>query len=125
MAKMIPPKDVDSYIASFPPDIQTRMQSLRKTIKAAAPKAEELIIYGMMGYKYLGMLVYFAGWQNHIGFYPAGNLNAFTKELSDYKRSKGTIQFPLDKRMPLTLISKIVRYRVKENEEKHALKKKK
>ena len=125
MAKMIPPKDVNSYIASFSPEVQSRIQSLRKTIKTAAPKAEELISYGMVGYKYLGMLVYFAGWQSHIGFYPAGRLEAFTKELSDYKRSKGTIQFPFDKPMPLGLINKIVKYRVKENEEKHALKKKK
>lgn len=122
---MIPPKDVNSYIASFSPEVQSRIQSLRKTIKTAAPKAEELISYGMVGYKYLGMLVYFAGWQSHIGFYPAGRLEAFTKELSDYKRSKGTIQFPFDKPMPLGLINKIVKYRVKENEEKHALKKKK
>ena len=122
---MTPPKDVKSYVASFPATVQIRMQSLRKTIKASAPKAEEVISYGMIGYKYYGMLVYFAGWQNHIGFYPAGRLEAFTKELSDFKRSKGTIQFPLDKPLPLRLISKIVKYRVKENEMKYALKKKK
>lgn len=124
MAKMTPPKDVKSYIASFPSAVQTRMQALRKTIKSAAPKAEEMISYGMIGYKYLGMLVYFAGWQSHIGFYPAGRLEAFNEELEGYQRSKGTIQFPLDKPLPVRLISKIVKYRVKENEEKFALKKK-
>ena len=118
------PKNVDAYIASFSSPVQTRMQALRKTIKTAAPKAEEVISYGMVGYKYYGMLVFFAGWQNHIGFYPAGRLEAFTKELADYKRSKGTIQFPLDKPLPLRLISKIVKFRVIENEVKYAAKKK-
>jgi len=125
MAKMAIPKDPDAYVTSFPPPAQARMQSLRKTIKAAAPKAEEVISYGIIGYKYYGMLVFFGGWQSHIGFYPAGRLEVFTKELAGYKRSKGTIQFPLDKPLPLRLISKIVKYRVKENEIKYALKKKK
>lgn len=125
MAKMAIPKNPDAYIASFPSAVQSRMQSLRKTIKAAAPNAEEVISYGMIGYKYYGMLVFFAAWQTHIGFYPAGRLEVFTKELAGYKRSKGTIQFPLDKPLPLRLISRIVKFRVKENELKYAAKKKK
>jgi uncharacterized protein YdhG (YjbR/CyaY superfamily) len=125
MAKMIIPKNPDAYIASFPSSVQSRMQSLRKTIKTAAPNAEEVISYGMIGYKYYGMLVFFAAWQTHIGFYPAGRLEVFTKELAGYKRSKGTIQFPLDKPLPLRLISRIVKFRVKENELKYAAKKKK
>ena len=125
MAKMAIPKNPDAYIASFTSPVQSRMQSLRKIIKTAAPNAEEVISYGMIGYKYYGMLVFFAAWQTHIGFYPAGRLEVFTKELAGYKRSKGTIQFPLDKPLPLRLISRIVKFRVKENELKYAAKKKK
>ena len=77
----------------------------------------------MPAYKYHGMLVYFAAWKTHIGFYPAGRLEAFEKELSAYERAKGTIRFPIDKPLPLGLISKIVKLRVKENETKKKTKK--
>lgn len=92
---------------------------MRRQIKAAAPKAEESISYGMPAYKLNGVLVYFAGYKNHIGFYatPTGH-EAFKKELSAYKEGKGSVQFPLDEPLPLDLVSRIVKFRVKENEAK-------
>ena len=121
--KTAPPKNVDEYVAAQPENVQAILNKLRSTIKSAAPKAEEVISYQMPAYKYNGMLVFFAAWQNHIGLYPAGRLMAFEKDLAVYERSKGTIKFPLDKKVPFSLISKIVKFRVKENEEKAALKK--
>ena len=117
-------KNVDEYIAQFPPDVKTALESLRKTIKAAAPKAEELISYMMPAYKLNGVLVYFAGYKNHIGFYgtPLGH-EAFAKELSGYKSGKGSVQFPLDKPLPLKLITQIVKFRVAQNNEKATVKK--
>lgn len=118
------PATVDEYISGFPIEIKKRMQELRKTIKAAAPKADEVISYQMPGYKYFGMLVYFAAYKNHIGFYPgAGGVLEFYKELSSYKSAKGSVQFPHDRLIPLGVISKIVKFRVKQNEEKASLKK--
>ena len=118
------PETVDQYIAAFPADVKKRIQQLRKTIKAAAPKADELISYQMPGYKYFGMLVYFAAYKNHIGFYPgAGGLLEFYKELSSFKSAKGSVQFPHDEPIPYDIISKIVKFRVKQNEEKFSLKK--
>ena len=116
---------VDQYIAAFPTDVKKRMQQLRKTIKAAAPKADEMISYQMPGYKYFGMLVYFAAYKNHIGFYPgAGGVLEFYKKLSSFKSAKGSVQFPHDRPIPYDMISKIVKFRVKQNEEKISLKKK-
>jgi uncharacterized protein YdhG (YjbR/CyaY superfamily) len=117
-------KNVDEYIAQFPPDVKASLESLRKTIKAAAPKAEELISYMMPAYKLNGMLVYFAGYKNHIGFYgtSAGH-ETFAKELSGYKSGKGSVQFPLDKPLPLKLITQIVKFRVAQNNEKAVAKK--
>jgi len=118
------PETVDQYIAAFPADVKTRMQQIRKTIKAAAPKADELISYQMPGYKYFGMLVYFAAFKNHIGFYPgAGGILEFYKKLSSFKSAKGSVQFPHDRPIPYDIISKIVKFRVKQNEEKISLKK--
>jgi len=120
-------KNVDEYISSFPQKTQQLLKQMRKTIKTAAPKAVESISYGMSAYKYLGRpLVYFAGYENHIGFYatPTGN-DMFKKELAVYKTGKGSIQFPIDKSLPLALITKIVQYRVAENEERAMAKKKK
>ena len=122
-AKVVP-ETVDQYIAAFPADVKKRMQQLRKTIKAAAPKADELISYQMPGYKYFGMLVYFAAFKNHIGFYPgAGGILEFYKKLSSFKSAKGSVQFPHDRPIPYDIISKIVEFRVKQNEEKISLKK--
>ncbi len=112
-------EDIDSYIAEQVPDVRTRLEQIRQVVKTSAPKAEEVISYGMPAFKFHGMLVYFAAFKNHIGFYalPSGN-EAFQKELSAYKQGKGSIQFPLDKPVPLALIKKIVKFRVKENLEK-------
>ncbi|MBK8368904.1 MAG: DUF1801 domain-containing protein [Bacteroidetes bacterium] len=100
-------KDIDSYIAEQAAEVRERLEKIRQVVKTSAPKAEEVISYGMPAFKYHGMLVYFAAFKNHIGFYalPSGN-DAFQKELSVYKQGKGSIQFPLDKPIPLTLIKK-------------------
>lgn len=111
---------VDEYIASFPVSTQKLLKQVRKTIKATAPKADESISYGMPAYKYLGKpLVYFGGFEKHIGFYatPTG-YEAFAKELSQYKQGKGSVQFPIDEKMPLELIQKIVAFRLSETEKK-------
>ena len=106
----------DKYIAGFPKEIQNILQKLRDTIRRAAPEAEETIKYGILTYVLNGNLVHFGGFKKHIGFYPAvSGIKAFKKELSIYKTSKGAIQFPLDKPLPLKLILKIVKFRVKEN----------
>jgi uncharacterized protein YdhG (YjbR/CyaY superfamily) len=107
---------VDDYISAFPPAMQAILQELRATIKKAAPKAEEVISYNMPGYKLNGMLVWYAGYKNHIGFYPKpSGLQTFQKELAGYKGSKGAVQFPIDQPMPLNLVTKIVKFRIKEN----------
>jgi uncharacterized protein YdhG (YjbR/CyaY superfamily) len=110
------PKDIDEYISSSPLEIQAILEQLRATIKKAAPLAEEVISYGMPAFKLNGMLVWFAGHSKHIGLYPrVSAMEAIQKELSNYKRAKGSVQFPLDKPLPLGLVSKIVKFRVKEN----------
>jgi uncharacterized protein YdhG (YjbR/CyaY superfamily) len=99
---------------------------LRKTIKEAAPQAEELISYNIPAFKQNGVLVYYAAYKNHIGFYPTSSpMKVFKKELANYKTSKGAIQFPIEKAIPKTLVSRIVKYRVKENLEKAMIKAKK
>jgi uncharacterized protein YdhG (YjbR/CyaY superfamily) len=117
-------KTVDDYIAGFDSAIQQRLVQMRETIKKAAPDAEEMIAYMMPAYKYNGPLVYFAAFKSHIGFYatPTGHA-AFEKELSVYKQGKGSVQFPLDKPLPLSLVGKIVKFRVKQNLEKSKTKK--
>jgi len=108
---------VDSYIKSFPEKVQCLLNQIRSVIKENAPDADESIAYQMPAYKTNGKpLIYFAGFRNHIGFYatPTGHTE-FSKELSGYKQGKGSVQFPLDKPMPLELIGRIVRFRVNEN----------
>lgn len=119
-------KTIDEYINTFPGDIQKILQEVRKTIKSAALEANEAISYQIPTYKMNGKnLVHFAAFKNHIGFYPGAEaIKVFKKEIASYKSSKGTIQFPLDKPMPVSLISKIVKYRVKENSLKNLMKKK-
>ncbi|MBI5352015.1 MAG: DUF1801 domain-containing protein [Chloroflexi bacterium] len=114
---------IDEYIATFPKDTQKILKEIRATIKAAAPEAVEKISYQMPTFFLKGNLVHFAAWTNHIGFYatPSGN-EAFKKELSIYEGAKGSVKFPIDKPMPLKLISKIVKYRVAENLKKAKLK---
>lgn len=114
---------VDDYIARFDKPIQLRLKAMRKAIKKAAPKAEEYIGYQMPAYKYCGMLVYFAAYKNHIGFYPTGSsLEKLKSKVKAYKTSKGTLQFKHDEDFPIDLIHEIVVYRVKENETKKLLK---
>lgn len=115
------PQHTDEYIASFPPDTQLILEKLRSIIKSAAPKAEEIISYGMPAYKQHSVLVYFAGYKNHIGFYPTPSaIRTFNDEISKkYNWSKGAVQFPVDKPLPAALIKKIVHYRLKEDMEKH------
>ena len=117
---------IDEYIADFPQDVQKLLQQVRATIKKAAPKAEEKIGYGIPTFTLNGNLVHFGGYKNHIGFYPApAGLKAFEKELAPYLAGKGTAQFPIDKPLPLGLISEIVKFRVKQNLEKAGTKRKK
>ncbi len=113
------PKDIDSYISGYPDDVQAILKKVRATIQKAAPDAEESINYGIPTYKLNGNLVHFGGFKQHIGFYPApSGIKAFKEELSKYPGAKGSIQFPLVKAIPYALITKIVKYRVKENLEK-------
>ena len=107
---------IDEYISTFPEDIQQILARTRQTIHAAAPEAVETISYQMPAFKLNGkILVYFAAWKNHLGFYatPAGN-EAFPKELSPYKGAKGSVQFPLNKPIPYELVRKIVLFRAGE-----------
>ncbi len=118
------PKTVDEYMEALPDKEKAVLEKLRQTIKKTAPKAEELISYGMPGYKYHGMLVFFSAFQNHCSFF-GGNgtlTNEMKEELKEYKTSKGTIQFTVEKPLPLTLVKKIVKIRMKQNEEKDSLK---
>jgi uncharacterized protein YdhG (YjbR/CyaY superfamily) len=110
---------IDAFIAGFPLATQKLLKQMRSAIKKAAPKAEEKISYGMPTFALHGNLVHFAGYKSHIGFYPApSGIVKFKNELSAYKTSKGAVQFPTDKPLPLALISRIVKFRVKENEAK-------
>jgi len=110
------PANIDEYIKGWPKDIQTRLQAMRETIQKAAPGAEEAISYAMPSFNLNGYLVYFAAYKNHIGFYPVpSGMKEFEKELSVYKSGKGSAQFPHDQPLPLALVTKIVKFRVKEN----------
>lgn len=107
---------IDDYIAGFPKDVQVILENVRQAIKESAPQAEEAMRYGMPTFRLNGNLVHFAAHKNHIGFYPSpSGIEAFRKELAQYKTSKGAIQFPIDITVPLDLIKKIVKFRVKEN----------
>ncbi|MGH9908883.1 MAG: iron chaperone [Pyrinomonadaceae bacterium] len=118
--------DIDEYIAGFPNDVQKILEKIRTTIKKAAPDAEEAIKYGIPTFILHGNLVHFAAYKNHVGFYPAPKgIEKFKKELSRYEGGKGTVQFPLDKPIPFELISRIVKFRVKDNLERSKAKGKK
>ncbi len=109
-------KTIDEYIATFPKEIQPKLQGIRQTIKQAAPNAQEAISYQMPAFKQKGNLVWFAAFKHHIGFYPTPSaIVAFKDKLTLYKTSKGAIQFPIDQPIPLELIKEIVHFRVKEN----------
>lgn len=111
------PVSIDEYIAGFPREAQQVLEQVRSIIKKTAPGVEETISYSMPTFtvnkKYL---VYFAGYKNHVSLYPAPTGNAsFEKEIKPYRSGKGTAQFPLDKPLPIALIKRIVKYRMKEN----------
>jgi uncharacterized protein YdhG (YjbR/CyaY superfamily) len=119
------PENIDEYIAGFPIETQGILNQVRATIKNAAPGAVEVISYSMPAFKQNGMLVWFAAYKNHIGFYPtASGISAFKNDLSIYKNAKGSVQFPIDKPMPLDLISKMVKFKIQENSERSKAKKK-
>jgi uncharacterized protein YdhG (YjbR/CyaY superfamily) len=109
---------VDEYLSTFPKDVSDVLSGLRKIIKQAAPHAEEVISYSMPAFKYHGMLVWYGAHKDHIGFYPrASAIRVFKRELARYKTSKGAIQFPLQEAIPANLVRKIVKFRVRENEQ--------
>jgi uncharacterized protein YdhG (YjbR/CyaY superfamily) len=112
---------IDEYMETLPKDVRTVLENLRKTIKSAAPKAEEVISYQMPAFKYYGMLVYFAAFKNHCSFFPGGSATLAKEleaELTPYKTSKGTLQFTVEKPLPAALVKKIVKLRMKQNEER-------
>ena len=120
------PQTIDEYSAGFPEQVQKILQKVRMTIKKAAPEAQETIKYRMPTFTLHGNLVHFAGFKNHIGFYPVPTgIEAFKKELAVYKQGKGSIQFPLNQPIPYDLISKIVIFRAKENLAKSSAKRRK
>ena len=120
------PKNIDEYIAGFPEDIQVILQKIRAVIKESAPGATEAISYQMPTFKLNGNLVHFAAHTNHIGFYPAPTgIEVFKTELAGLVSGKGSVQFPLDKPIPYDTITRIVKYRVIENQEKANAKAKK
>lgn len=112
-------KTIDDFISGFPPDTQSLLQQVRETIKAVAPEAIETISYGIPTFQLHGNLVHFAGYAQHIGFYPGSSgIREFAKELTAYKTSKGTVQFPLEKPIPFDLIRRITEFRLDENRKK-------
>ena len=112
-------KTIDEYIAQYPVEVRNTLQELRIVIHKAAPEAVEKISYQMPAFSQEGVLVYFAAFKNHIGFYPAPRgIDAFKEELSVYEGSKGTVRFPIGKPLPYELITRIVKFRVAENLEK-------
>lgn len=119
MKRMSAPPDVTTYIAGFPPATRKLLRQVRSLIRKTAPKAAEGISYGIVGYKYHGMLIYFAAFTQHIGLYPGAKaIVHFRDRLTKYKTAKGTVQFRLDTPLPSGLIRDIVRWRMRENEAK-------
>lgn len=112
-------KNIDDYIAAYPKNVQKLLKQMRSIIKKAAPQAAETISYGIPTFTLNGNLVHYAGYKNHIGFYPAPSaIEAFKNELSVYAGAKGSVQFPLDKPLPVELIREIVAFRIAENMQK-------
>lgn len=117
---------IDDYLANVPPDAREKLQEIRQIVKEEAPGADEAISYRMPAFKLHGILVYFGAFKDHVGLYPTSSpMDAFREELAGYKTSKGAIQFPLDRPLPVPLIRRIVQYRVKENLERTEQKRKK
>ena len=116
-AKSAPARDVDEYLAGVPKEARTTLEKLRKTIKAAAPMASEVISYEMPMYKHHGMVVGFAAFKDHCSIFPGSAvMDAYKEELKRYDTSKGTIRFPANKPLPAALVKKLVKARIKENE---------
>lgn len=110
------PLSVDAYLSGFPPEVREVLNEIRATIRKAAPDAEEKIAYGMPAFALKGPLVYYAAFRKHIGFFPTSTgVEHFKRELTAYETSKGTVRFPLGEPVPYRLISRIVKFRVKEN----------
>lgn len=108
--------DIDKYISDFPALTQKMLKQLRAIIQTAAPLAQEVISYKMPAYKINRILVYFAGYKNHIGFYPSSSpIIIYKDKLKEYKTSKGAIQFPLDKPLPVRLITQIIKFRIEQD----------
>jgi len=119
MKKQAAINTIDEYISSFPEERQEILRKLRETIRKSAPEVEEKISYQMAAFAYKGILVYFAGQANHIGFYPGSEaIEIFKEDLIPYETSKGTVRFSYEKPLPLNLISQIVKFRVITNREK-------
>jgi uncharacterized protein YdhG (YjbR/CyaY superfamily) len=117
--KSTQPTTIDEYIADFPRDVQPLLEKVRAAIRKAAPDATEAISYQMPTFKLQGNLIHFAGYNHHIGLYPGSRpIEAFKDELTKYKTSKGTVQLPLDKPIPVGLIGKLTKFCVKRNLEK-------
>jgi uncharacterized protein YdhG (YjbR/CyaY superfamily) len=107
---------IDEYIRTFPKEVQKKLETIRKLIRKLAPEAQEKISYQMPTFYLNGNLVHFAAFKNHIGLYPTpSGISAFQEELSKYRNAKGSVQFPLDKALPLDLIGRIVKYRIEKN----------
>ncbi len=117
------PQTIDDYIAGYPEEVQAILQLIRRTIHETAPEATEAISYGMPTFKLHGNLVHFGAFKSHIGFYPVpSGMEAFKDELAAYKQGKGSVQFPLNKPMPLDLIRRMVEFRVQESKAAAAMK---
>jgi uncharacterized protein YdhG (YjbR/CyaY superfamily) len=111
-------RTVDEYVAALPKEARESLESLRKTIRQAAPQAEEVIHYNMPAFRWNGMLVWYAAFKEHIGFYPrVSAIAAFNDKLAGYKTSKGAIQFPIEKPIPAGLVKRIVEFRLEENKQ--------
>jgi uncharacterized protein YdhG (YjbR/CyaY superfamily) len=120
------PNTIDEYIAAFPQEVRAILQKMRTTVRKTAPDAEETISYRIPTFRLRGNLVHFAAFKKHIGFFPTSTgIARFKEQLSGYKGAKGSVQFPFDKPIPYGLISKIVKFRVKENLERAKAKEKK
>jgi uncharacterized protein YdhG (YjbR/CyaY superfamily) len=116
--------NIDDYIAGFPHETQLILEKLRLTIRKAAPDAKETINYGIPTFTLKGNLVHFAAFKNHVGFYPTpSGIEAFKKELSVYEGAKGSVKFPISELLPFDLVTKIVKFRVKESLDKAKLNK--
>jgi uncharacterized protein YdhG (YjbR/CyaY superfamily) len=121
--KSLTHETIDEYIKTFPKDVQSILKELRQVIKAAAPEAEERLSYRMPSFWLNGVLVYFAAFKSHIGFYPtASGIANFKEDLKGYKSAKGSVQFPIEKPLPFKLVSKIVKFKVAENLKKSSKK---